>query len=350
MEVMLIPQSSDKNKYLKSLRDGLESQGVDIMEYSWCTEFPLLGPMISQGRPDVVHIHWLDSVILGPSWPRTVVKGVRLIFEMLVLKILGVSIIWTVHNLSSHDQRYPRWEQFYRTVLPNLFFDRLIVHCNRAEALVREEYSIRSSLSVSVIPHGHYIDRYSEPPSQEDARRSLDVGSDFLFLFFGRIREYKQVPELIRAFKQLDSSQSTLIIAGNPASERLKRTLLTHTEDNDDIETRLEFISDSEVSTYFAAADTVVLPYRDILTSGSAILAMSYSCPVVVPRLGCMPNLIENEVDGFLYNPETAGSLKQAMETALGADCRKMGQNARRNVREFSWLSIAEQTRELYEY
>jgi len=42
------------------------------------------------------------------------------------------------------------------------------------------------------------------------------------------------------------------------------------------------------------AADLVVLPYLDILNSGSAIWALSFGRPVLLPNRGAMPELAES--------------------------------------------------------
>ena len=49
----------------------------------------------------------------------------------------------------------------------------------------------------------------------------------------------------------------------------------------------LRYIPDAELQVWLRAADVVVLPFRDILTSGSAILALSFGRAVVAPALGC---------------------------------------------------------------
>ncbi|MEZ4597387.1 MAG: glycosyltransferase [Chloroflexota bacterium] len=48
-------------------------------------------------------------------------------------------------------------------------------------------------------------------------------------------------------------------------------------------------VPDDRMQVFLRAADVMVLPYRDVLTSGSAILAMTFGLPVVAPRIGCLP-------------------------------------------------------------
>ena len=48
------------------------------------------------------------------------------------------------------------------------------------------------------------------------------------------------------------------------------------------------YVPHDDVPLYFAAADVVVLPFRKVTTSGSALLALSLGRPVVAPRLGAL--------------------------------------------------------------
>jgi beta-1,4-mannosyltransferase len=231
-----------------------------------------------------------------------------------------------------------------------LFFDHLIVHCDRAKELVQEHYHLRSTSKITVIPHGHYLDKYPRDSSTQSGLEPLDTAEDnTVFAFFGQIRPYKQVPRLVETFREIDNDSSTLIVAGKPSTEKLQRTLVERAEDRQDIHTMLEFIPNREVAQYFETADVLVFPYRDILTSGSVILAMSFSRPVIAPSLGCLPELVEDGVTGFLYDSDDSDGLQQAMERALQADLEKMGEHAYETVESFDWDSIADQTTSVYE-
>jgi glycosyltransferase involved in cell wall biosynthesis len=53
----------------------------------------------------------------------------------------------------------------------------------------------------------------------------------------------------------------------------------------------LEDVPDDRLQVVLRAADVVVLPYRTILNSGTALLALSFDVPIVVPALGAMSDL-----------------------------------------------------------
>ena len=104
-----------------------------------------------------------------------------------------------------------------------------------------------------------------------------------------------------------------------------------------------------ELQTYFNAADVVVLPFLNVLTSGSAIAAMSFGRPVIVPAMGCLPELVDDSV-GILYDPQQPDGLFQALRAIRQRDVAAMGAAAYRRAQSFSWDEIARQTLEVYQH
>jgi glycosyltransferase involved in cell wall biosynthesis len=99
-------------------------------------------------------------------------------------------------------------------------------------------------------------------------------------------------------------------------------------------------VDDVDVQLYFEAADWVVLPYRDVLTSGSALLALSFGRPVVAPRRGCLADL--DETDGVLrYEPDHPGALAHALLHATRLDAHCWRPRALAAARRADWGDIA---------
>jgi glycosyltransferase involved in cell wall biosynthesis len=216
--------------------------------------------------------------------------------------------------------------------------------------LVRERYYLGEDTSITIIPHGHYINQYSSKALNKDPYEDFKItDQDTVFSFFGQIRPYKQVPHLLRSYHQLKAEETKLVIAGKPSSDALRRTIIQEAGNSNDVMLQLEFIPDEEVAQYFLIADVVVLPYRSILTSGTAVLAMSFGCPVIVPKIGCLGDLVTDGVNGFLYDPDEPDGLEQAMKRALDSNLSGMGESGYQTVREKDWTSIAEKTRRVYE-
>ena len=89
------------------------------------------------------------------------------------------------------------------------------------------------------------------------------------------------------------------------------------------------------------------LPFSAILTSGSAITALGFGLPVVLPRLGCLPELVDGRC-GLLYDPADPQGLEKALVEIRARDLEAMGQAAREKARELDWDKIAGQVAKLY--
>ncbi|MEP3832123.1 hypothetical protein, partial [Rhodopirellula bahusiensis] len=73
-----------------------------------------------------------------------------------------------------------------------------------------------------------------------------------------------------------------------------------------------------EVANYFAACDLVVLPYSDILNSGSLLLALSMSRPALITDKGATPEIAD--LVGHTWVQMYGGELTmEAIKRALGA-------------------------------
>lgn len=141
--------------------------------------------------------------------------------------------------------------------------------------------------------------------------------------------------------------RTQLLIVGNPFEDEVATDLLNRCKGNENIRAIFEFIPDDELQVYMNAADVVVLPYRNILTSGAVILAMSFGKPVIAPAIGCMEDLLDNE-GSFLYNPSEKDGLVKAMRKALDANLKNMGEHNFELVEMLQWDKIAKRTCEVY--
>ncbi len=75
-------------------------------------------------------------------------------------------------------------------------------------------------------------------------------------------------------------------------------------------------VPDDELQLYFNACDVVALPFRQVLNSGSLLLAMSFGCPIVAQRLGSIPEVTCPE-GWYGYDPADAGGLGAAPQAGL---------------------------------
>ncbi|WP_164471736.1 glycosyltransferase [Halosimplex salinum] len=305
---------------------------------------------------DVVHVVWTAPLFLQAGYTRwgtlnkilSVVRGAILVLNAYALRGLGVRLVWTVHNEHNHER-----EHLAINLAVNRQFaaacDALTVECERARSIVCDSFDVAET-KVTVIPEGNYIDAYPNDVSRAEARERLGLPSDATVVVnFGRIRPYKGVARLVDAYRTVRTSDSHLLIAGSPLNEEIRRDVLRRTETEPDVTTDLRFVPNDEVQLYMNAADIVALPYRDILTSGSALLAASFGRPVVAPTMGCVPAVVRGH-DGLLYDPDGPDGLEDALRDGLESDdLNAVGAANRRRAESLSWTAVAEQTAELYD-
>jgi len=345
MKVIFIPAFS--NPYQKILANWLSQKGVSV---SFGTTYHLFSVLLSvkkNWKPDIIHIHWPHVFLLSASRAGTILKSSSFIGELIILKFLGVKIVWTVHNIISHESKFKSLELFFNNILL-ILCNGIIVHSQSSKDEVIKTYNIRDS-SIIVIPHGNYINCYQNVISKAEARKQLDLCSkDMVFLYFGQIRPYKGVLELIDVFKRLGQSQAKLLIVGKPYNNEFANDVVKKCTKDGRIGTVLKFVPDDEIQIYMNAADIIVLPYKNILTSGAIILAMSFCKPVIAPFIGCTRDVLD-KTGSFLYVTSDAEGLLKAMECAFDANLEKMGEHNFELAKQIRWDDIAKRTYDVYE-
>lgn len=349
LKVVFLPFWTQSNPYQVELARALEASGARVEGAAERTLF--LGEVLRR-RADVLHLHWLSPLLRGPRGPlglRRAAQVAALALQLALLRAAGTRIVWTAHNLAGHEARDPRLERLCAGLVARLAH-RVIVHGSHAREILARELGLGGGAKLRVVPHGSYVGVYPEGLPRPAAREQLGLGAgEFVFLFLGQIRGYKGVRELVDAFRGVGERNARLVIAGLVSSAALEEEIRRASAGDGRIQFQPGFVPDDALQAYFAAADVAVLPYADILTSGSLVLAMSFGVACVCPRLGCIEDYLE-DAGGFLYDPEAPNALREALEEALrrrGA-VGEMGGFNRRRIAGLGWPRIAEETLAAY--
>jgi glycosyltransferase involved in cell wall biosynthesis len=321
------------NPYNGLLYDALRRRGVDVDE--------LVLSDIGGQRADIVHLHWPESPLNKARRKAAAYRSVELLVALVRLRRRGARIVWTAHNLRSHFGRYPRAERLWWKAFLPLLDGWISLSPTAAEAAVREHPRL-ARIAHAIVPHGHYREAYPDTDRATSRRMlQLDDGQP-LILFVGRVKPYKGVPELCTAFRDVAGADVRLLIAGRCDEPDLAREIEQHAAADSRILLRLHELSEDEVTALLRAADLVVLPFRAVLNSGSALLALSFDAPVLCPRTGALGELAD-AVPGWVTtydDPLTAALLEQCLRTPRPA--------GRPELAAFEWSEIAARTEAFY--
>jgi beta-1,4-mannosyltransferase len=252
------------------------------------------------GEQSIVHYHWIQFFSI---------TGFFVLFWkmswVLLYKLLGGKIIWSVHNKQLHSKKYLLLNTFFRKLMANTA-DRLHVHCEEAVHVMAPILTVLEEKFV-VIEHPMYpATILDKNEAQKYCRDTLVRGCDFtqpVFLMYGNIGEYKGIAEVIPFFSY---GIGQLIIAGDckKGEHRYLEKIKSETAGGKNFYLVNRFLSKEEEMYLFNAVDCVLFNFRDMLTSGSIMLALSYKKEIIVPYIGCVKNLSGPGITTFTTQEE----------------------------------------------
>ncbi|NKB72747.1 MAG: glycosyltransferase [Candidatus Latescibacteria bacterium] len=296
---------------------------------------------------DVLHINWLHHFYRSEDLESGVKRLNDFAENIHYAHSLGYKIVWTVHNRYPHERPFPELDHLAQLMMSQAA-DEVIAHCKYSADLVREHFYRTEHLHI--IPHGNYIDAYPNEISRIDARSQLGVSDlSFVYLFVGNARPYKGIERLIGSFRKIADSNSVLLLMMrtglNPEYGEKIKTMVA--EDAYIKAFTSSFFETHEFQLYMNASDIAVLPFVDVLTSGSAILALSFAKPVILPNIGCMPELID-ETMGSLFHPQEKDGLINALKEVRERNIIELSRAAFSRAEELHWDGIAAKMAVLY--
>jgi glycosyltransferase involved in cell wall biosynthesis len=350
ISIVSIPSLLDTNAYQRLLYEQLSAHGIDLLTGATFA----VGWMARNRRAaPILHFHWqhlayIPAIEWGEArgawrdWFSVVRFGVRLA----VARALGYRVVWTVHQLVPHESSQSDWAA---SVLLAYASHKLIVHdqatadsCRRLPGAARK---------LAILPHASYAGVYPRQRAGTDVRRGLGLTwARFVFLYFGRIRSYKNVSLLLEAFQSTigELPDVALVIAGAPADPAQVKQIERAAETDRRIRALLRFVSDYEVADLFAAADASVYPRGDGGTAGSLLLSMSLGTPVVAARVPAYQDLLGEEAAGWLFTPDDAAALRVTLVRAAdSAAAAVRGMRAADRMVGRDWTEIGRRTAEL---
>lgn len=243
-----------------------------------------------------------------------------------------------IHNLNPHEKRF--FDRFFNRCFLNAY-DAFVV---LSAAVKKEVLELKPDAKIALIAHPPYE---GEANAMDTQAARLQLGLDpekKTLLFFGLIRPYKGLSELIAAFGLLDDSYQ-LLIAGEVYGDAqiYEQALQELPFANWKFVNR--YLPDAEVDTYFAAADLVVLPYLNATQSGIRAMALSQKRAVLCTNVGGLAEGLQAQGHGFELSalaPQDFSSRVQSLFNQGDIDECNQRLSAMNLDLEQAWHSFAE--------
>ena len=348
--VFMLPTFHSFNKYCSALVQSIQREGVNVQFISeWTPTLPIFRMLRTAGLPQVIHLHWIETYTIKKTWWRSFIASTLFICQLTLLKVLGVRIVWTVHDILNVDARFSDLDLKLRKLTAKLA-DAVIVHTKLAQKEMSRIYQLsqRDEWKIRVVPHGHYIEAYPNSMSRREARNVLGLDGDlFVFGLVGYLRPYKGVLDLIQAFRRLAGEDIRLVIAGMPFDKVFAHEIQEAVRGDTRIQLYLNFIEDERLQIFMNALDVLVFPYHRSLTSGSLLLAMSFGKAVIAANHAAIRETFSAD-GGLIYSPGDLQELTQCLDDIQGREVASMGEKNFKRAETFEWDSIAKSTTRTY--
>ena len=282
-----------------------------------------------------------------------------------VAKRLGIPTILTYHTLLTEYIHYAPIVKYWPLswVAKRVVIRKSRKYCNQYDAIVTPSPSVAKLLvsygvktPITPIPTGIDLSKFENQYSKEELKAKYDIpqDQDFIFLYVSRIGKEKNIYFLLKAAKRLiqdrkHSNAHFLLVGGGDELENAQKLVATWGLGN-----HITFtggLPKDETNKIFGGADAFVFAsYTE--TQGIIIQeAQASGLPVIAVNKMGPSDYIKDGIDGFLV-PLNIDQFTDIMIRVLMMrpdERKKMGENAKRNVQEFTAEKSADKMEKLYE-
>jgi glycosyltransferase involved in cell wall biosynthesis len=256
--------------------------------------------------PFVLHAHCAYPDAVGAAW---------------VARDIGVPLVVTVHgsdiNVSARQRLLrPQIRWALRSAQRVLAVSRALQQQVAALTGLPHE-------RLACIPCAGYAPEVFRPRPREPVRAGLGVRADArLVLFVGHLFPVKAVDVLLRAWGMrarrgsLAPGEELALVGEGGERARLERLVR-----EEGVAASVRFLGplpQAQVADWLAAADLLCLPSHSEGSPNVVVEALASGVPVVATRVGGVPDLVSDGINGLLVPPADPSSLADALDAARG--------------------------------
>ena len=201
---------------------------------------------------------------------------------------------------------------------------------------------------IKFISNGVDINKFY--PAETPLKKKLGIPDEaIVFVLARRLHEKNGVLYFARALSKIKSNNLHVIVAGDGAERAEFEEVVAQSEHGDRVH-MLGGVANHEMLSVFNAGDVSVLPSLMEATSIAGLEAMACGLPLIGSRVGGIPFIVEDGVNGILVEPASPEELAKAIELLCNnrGFVERMGLSSLEKVKEnFSWDVIAGETIQL---
>jgi glycosyltransferase involved in cell wall biosynthesis len=309
----------------------------DGVDWYWLPSIVRAVFFLLRERPQVAILQWWTGTVLHTYLALSIVAqlcGARVIVEFHETLDTGEARIWLAR----------RYVRVMASALLRMA-DGYVMHSHYDRVALEHHYAL-GVRPIVVIPHGPYS-QYRRKSSAHEVQRQNppDPPSCCHLLYFGVIRPYKGVEDLITAFDALPPSAVTnyhLTVVGETwEGWTAPADLIARSRYRDRITFVNRYVTDEEVAEFFATADAVALPYHRSSASGPLHVAMSHGLPVIVSAVGGLTEAVAGYEGAIVTPPGDISAIRAAFEQVAPL-------RGKRFADPHSWQRTADRYAELF--
>lgn len=281
----------------------------------WGTSLIRALSFLRSNRPAVLVLQW---------WTATALHTYLML--ALAARLQGARVVIEMHETQDPDEAgYPVISHYCRWGFR--FLLRLCHGCvvhSKTDYRALEEAHQTDHLRIAVARHGPYDQyRLSERPFEGAAAAvcAAPRPGPVNLLFFGLIRPYKGLEDLLAVFNGLSEAEASglwLTIVGETWGGYTEpKRLIDSSPHSSRITFVNEYVPDEVVAAAFSHADVAVLPYLRSSGSGTLQVAMSWGLPVVVSDVGGLQEAAGDYEGTVFVPPGDRAALRAGIEVAV---------------------------------
>ena len=297
--------------------------------------------IVASGGTDVLHAnYWLSGL-----------AGHRLKHE------LNLPLVMTFHTFARVKAQGGDPESESRELAESSIIgctDAICVSCTEEERQFLSLYGTPPG-SVEIVAPG-VEHAFFAPGEKRGARHALRIPLEVpVMLFVGRIQPLKGLDVAVETLARLDNPTSRLIVVGGASGadgdDEVRR--IHALIESLGVGHRVDFVEPQAhhmLSTYYRAADLVIVPSRSESFGLVALEAAACGVPVVASGVGGLITIVDHAVTGYLIADRSPKTFAHHANNIIShpVDAAAMGLRAAEKARRYTWSFAAARLRRVY--